>query len=97
MALIPIRYADFYDVPRVFALEHRGSLYVFNCPFDEAQDDYPDSYTIYQIAGAKLPEGALSWADLIRAGREVGTRRVSEVRFDPSRRNSIDESGLPAA
>ena len=36
-----IQYRDFYDVPRIFVADYQGRLYLFDCPFDEALDDYP--------------------------------------------------------
>ena len=31
---IPIRYRDFYDVPRAVVVEFRGKLYLFDSLFD---------------------------------------------------------------
>src|SRR5262245_12330950 len=98
MAFRPIRYRDFWDVPRLFAVEHRGSLYIFDCPFDEKLDEYRESYTIYRVLGATFAgTRSMAWAQLISSGQQVGKCAVSDVRFDPTRRKSIDDSVVPAA
>ncbi len=95
MALTPIRYADFHDVPRVFALEHAGSLYLFDCPFDERADEYPDRYAIYRIPAATLASTTgTSWSALISSGELVGHCNISEVRFDATRRAAVDDTVL---
>jgi hypothetical protein len=95
MGLTPIRYAEFHDVPRVFALEHDGSLYVFDCPFDERADDYPDTYTVYRVPAATLSSTTeTSWPELITAGRRVGHCNVSDVHFDTTRRAAVDDAVL---
>jgi hypothetical protein len=95
--MTPIRYAAFYDVPRVFALEHNGSMYLFDCPFDEQADDYPDKYDIYRIPAATFESMAgLSWQELLNAGKHVGHCKVSDVHFDATRRGAVDDAVLAA-
>jgi hypothetical protein len=33
--MLPIRYRDFYDIPRAFVIEHPGETLFFDCSFDE--------------------------------------------------------------
>ncbi len=95
MPFIPIRYAEFYDVRRVFVAEHDGSVYVFDCPFDEDADDYRPSYTVHRVRAATLANTvSMSWSALVALGEPVGQCKVSEVRFDPTRRAGIDPSVL---
>jgi len=90
---IPIRYAEFYDVPRVFAAEHDGSLYVFDCPFDEGADAYATSYAIHCVRAQTLANTvSMSWSELVALGEPVGECKVADVRFDPTRRAGIDPS-----
>ena len=43
MGRVPILdYGDFYDIPHQFLVMWRGRLILFDGPFDEALDDYPD-------------------------------------------------------
>lgn len=94
---VPISYREFWDVPRIFLAEEDGQLYLFDCPFDEATEDYPDEYRVYLMPHLTEPELAGSWAGLHRkAVREVGTVPISRVAFDPTRRKQIDAAVLDA-
>lgn len=90
-----IIYRDFYDVPRVF-LTRRGDRYLlFDCPFDEALDDYPTIYKVYLMAD--LPDERLggSWVDIHHeAERYLGEIPVDRVSFDPTRRRTVDLQGI---
>ena len=92
---LPIRYRDFHDVPRAFVVEHRGQLLFFDCPFDDALDDYPDHYSVIRLppAASTLVSQA-SWTGLASEGTVIGRIPVREVRFDPSRRAAIDAAVL---
>lgn len=46
---IPIRYREFYDIPRAFVIENAGELLLFDCPFDDVADSYGDSYTVIRL------------------------------------------------
>jgi hypothetical protein len=86
-----IRYRDFYDLPRLFLAEYEGRHYLFDCPFNEELDDYPDSYRVYQMPA--LPESELqgSWEHLPeRAINFLGLVPVAQVQFDPTRRARIN-------
>ncbi|MBI3437578.1 MAG: hypothetical protein HY054_02795 [Proteobacteria bacterium] len=37
---LPIRYRDFWDLPRAFSVDYDGKTYFFDCPFNESIDDY---------------------------------------------------------
>jgi hypothetical protein len=94
--MIPIRdYREFYDVPRVFLVDWAGKSLLFDCLFDEELDDYPDSYTVYQVAAISPWESERAWPspkDL--GGRRIGKIPVSRVHFDSTRRSSIDSAVL---
>ena len=86
----PIKYRDFWDVPRIFFAEHGGRLYLFDCPFDETGEDYPESYQVFQMPALTDIDYAGSWADLWRkAVRKLGEVPVAAIRFDPTRRKAI--------
>ena len=90
-AWLPIRYRDFYDVPRAFVVEHRGSIYLFDCPFDDNADEYPAHYRVYRLSEhfmSSLDKG--TWSDLAKEGTFVREIPVDSVRFDETRRASID-------
>ena len=86
-----IRYREFWDVPRIFFADHSGSLYLFDCQFDNNLDDYPESYQVFLMPALTDADFAGSWADLWqRAERKVGEVPISAVRFDPTKRAAID-------
>ena len=91
----PINYRDFWDYPRIFFVEDGGRLYLFDCQFDGATEDYPDDYQIFRMPPLTDADYAGSWAPLWeRATARLGTVQVSEVTFDPTRRQAIDASVL---
>ena len=89
---LPIRYRDFYDVPRAVVVEHEGRLYLFDCLFDYDLDDYEDDYTIYLI-----PEDlrdvidTMSWTDLGHRSEKVGVVATAFVEFDETKRKAISD------
>src|SRR3954451_1984847 len=88
---VPIRYREFWDVPRTFLAEHRGQLVLFDCAFDEDAEDFPDQYAVYLMPPLSEAELAGSWESLpCRAVRRLGHVSVGAVRFDASRRKEID-------
>src|SRR2546421_12677498 len=95
--MMPIKYMGFYDVPLIFITRYQGDTYLFDCPFDEEREDDSDSYRVYvlpPVADEDLPK---DWTTLhTRATAYLGEIPVSNVRFDPTRRNSVDISIVDA-
>jgi hypothetical protein len=90
-----IYYRDFWDVPRIFYFTDRGQTYLFDCPFDESVEDYPDEYRVYLMPDLTEADVAGSWAELPRKARAgVGRLPLSAVRFDPTNRQFVDASIL---
>lgn len=86
-----IRYRDFYDLPRIFIASYNGQQYLFDCPFDDELDDYPDSYRVYQLPALSAEELQGSWEHLPElAASFMGVIPVAEVQFDPTKRESIN-------
>ena len=95
MQWVPFRYRDFWDVPRMFLIQHENRHILFDCPWDEQEEDYNDKYQIYLMPA--LPEKDLegSWAGLPqRAILHLGAIPVPEVRFDSTRRQQVDSTIL---
>jgi hypothetical protein len=87
---LPIRYLGFWDVPRNFLVRYQRELYLFDCPFREELDDYPDSYAVYVLPDLSADEIDADWAALPgKAVRKVGDIPITDVRFDPTRRKAI--------
>lgn len=92
-----IRYRDFYDIPRIFIVAHDGMQYLFDCPFDDELDDFPDCYLVYQLPAILEDELEGSWERLPgRAERLLGTVPVAEVQFDPTNRERINTTVIEA-
>ena len=69
MPWTPIRYRDFFDIPRAFVVEYTGDLYFFDCPFDQRVDEYPDHYDVYRLeTSAALDLTTDSWQSLSAGG-----------------------------
>ncbi len=91
----PIRYRDFWDVPRIFLATYGGQCYLFDCPFDEDVEDFPEIYHVYTMPFMAEEELAGSWADLPdKALTRLGDVPIASVRFDPSKQKSIDPTIL---
>ena len=91
---IPFIYQDFYDVPRMIVVRHRGLMLLLESRFDTQADDYSDRYNVFVLSG--ISENGLqgSWEDLTsKATRFLGQVHVRDVEFDSTLRNEID-SGL---
>jgi hypothetical protein len=92
VALI-IAYRGFYDVPRYFVVLHEGALLLFANDFDDEADDYGADYTVFVLDGQADLSG--SWDRLPSvAVKKLGRVPVAEVRFDPSRRHSVEVSSF---
>jgi hypothetical protein len=88
---ISIRYREFWDVPRIFLVPYQGKWFLFDCPFDEATEDFPDFYRVYLIPEPSEEELAGSWDKLHeRATRCMGEVPIAQVHFDSGKRREID-------
>jgi hypothetical protein len=88
---VEIRYRDFYDFPRAFVVERSGDLLLFDCPFNDALDDYEAEFTVFQVKNefrAKVDE--LSWQELRRYATCVGVVPTEAVRFDETKRRAVN-------
>ena len=92
---LPIRYRDFYDIPRAFVVEHAGDLLFFDCPFSQALDDYGEEYTVYRITDELRDRiEVISWTDLGNQSERIGVVPTKAVVFDPTKRRAIDAEVL---
>ena len=92
---VPIQYRDFWDLPRIFIASYDRKLFLFDCPFDETAEDYPETYKVYILPGQREEELTGSWDKLhLRASHFLGEVPISKVEFDPTRRQGIQPSVL---
>jgi hypothetical protein len=88
---VAIKYRDFYDVPRIFLTSHEGVHFLFDCKFDDALDEYPNSYKVYLMPPLSDSDLSGSWDGLPKlAIRYVGEVPLSDVKFDRTLRSEID-------
>ena len=89
-----IHYRDYWDRPRVFVVPRSAHWILFDCPFSDELDDYPDRYSVGLIEPAPelLAEGA-DWSGVEqRVVRALGQIPVLEVVF--TERDAIDAAVL---
>ncbi len=92
---LPIRYRDFWDVPRIFLASLADQTFLFDCCFDAETEDYPGTYKVYLVPRFTDEELSGSWDKLHeRASRFLGEVPVNRVQFDPTRRQAIDSGVL---
>jgi hypothetical protein len=89
---LPILYRGYWDVPRIVLVRRGGQVFLFNCPFSEELDDYPDDYEVFLLPPDTHEENLPADWTLLRnlAVRRLGTIPVDRVTFDPTRRKFID-------
>jgi hypothetical protein len=81
-----IRYREFWDVPRIFLLSFQERLFLFDCPFDEELEDYPNQYKVYLLPNLSEEELDGSWEKLSdRALRHLGDVPIVNIQFDPNK------------
>lgn len=86
-----ISYREFYDVPRVFIIHHRGLNLLFDSKFDESRDDYLPDYEVYVLPANFDEQREASWQDLPSiATKHVGRIPVGAIVFDTTKRAEID-------
>jgi hypothetical protein len=96
--MVPFRYVEFYDVPRLIALRYRGKLLLLQSAFSDTLDEYPNVYSVYELPESTEPLlTAGSWSFLERTAlASIGEITVSSVKFDATKRKTMDPSILDA-
>jgi hypothetical protein len=94
--MVPFRYAEFYDVPRLIVLRHKGKLLLLQSAFNDTLEEYPNVYSVYELPESTeamlTPE---SWRFLEQTVLTlIGEIPVSAVRFDSTKRKTLDPSIL---
>lgn len=93
---LPIRYRDFYDVPRMFVLAQSGQVYLFESPFEEQRDEYANDYTVYRLPvdAERWIDDLVDWSELGERGTRLGTVPVQQVEFDETNRKLVNSTVL---
>lgn len=92
---LPIKYRDYYDIPRAVVVEYEGNIYLFDCPFDSEIDEYGGDYHIYRLSSSfRHNLDDLDWSKLSEEGEQIGRVPVEMVEFDSTKRKYIDSEVL---
>lgn len=71
-------------------IENQGEVLLFDCPFDDEADEYPDHYRVVRLDPSELASlDQASWKELAARGSVVGQVSTDRVRFDPTRRAAV--------
>jgi len=99
--MVPFRYVEFYDVPRLITLRYRGKLLLLQSAFSDTLDEYPNVYSVYELPESTEPLlaglAAGSWRFLEQTVlASIGEISISAVKFDSTKRKTMDLSILDA-
>jgi hypothetical protein len=95
--MVPFQYGDFFDVPRLIILRYQGKLLLLQSAFDDTLDEYPKVYSVYELPESVEPLLAGSWLFLEQVkSTPLGEIPVSAVKFDSTKRKTLDPSILEA-
>ena len=96
--MVPFRYVEFYDVPRLIALRYRSKLLLLRSVFSDMLDEYPDLCSVYELPESTEPLLATgSWKFLEQTAMDsIGEIPVSAVKFDSMKRKAMDPSIVDA-
>jgi hypothetical protein len=90
-----IKYFSFWDVPRTFAFERGGNVYVLTSEFDDDLDEYPDDYEVFVVSDIGNLSEVSDWKSIEPLPKApIGRVPVASVQFDESRRKYVDGSFL---
>lgn len=90
---LPIKYRDFFDVPRTWWVAWGNTTLLFSCIFDHALDEYPAEYVVRELEVP--PDETSSWAGIeSHARRVIGTIPVDSVVFDETRRREVSAESI---
>jgi|SRR5215469_18965641 hypothetical protein len=94
--MVPFRYVEFYDVPRLIALRYKGKLLLLQSAFNDTLDGYPNVYSVYELPDStEALLAARSWNFLEHMTlSSIGEIPVSSVKFDSTKRKTLDPSIL---
>jgi hypothetical protein len=87
-----ILYSGFWDVPLAFVTWHKGRQFLFlRGEFDEAIDDYPNTYKVYALPSIPDEDALKSWKRIEILGKGfLGEIPIKEIEFGHMNRFWID-------
>jgi hypothetical protein len=93
--MVPFRYRDFWDIPRLIIVRYCDKVFPLGSYFDKELDDYHEEYTIEILPLWAEQRIESSWDFLEEIERRaVGTVAVKEVVFDETKRQFLNPGFL---
>jgi len=95
--MVPFKYVDFYDVPRLIMFRYRNHLFLLASHFDEEKDDYEENYSIELLPSwveQKIAESSWKVLEDDIGARLLGKIPVKDVVFDHTKRRALDPAFL---
>jgi hypothetical protein len=87
---IHAEYRDFDDIPRMMVCTNAQGTYLFQSRFDEAKDEYADTYEVYRIRPLSDSDACASWFGLeTRALERLPDIPVGDFPFDVATRRFL--------
>ena len=75
-------------------LNYRGHIFMLGSYFDEKEDDYQDSYSIYLLPPSTKVEVSKSLYEGDFDGKLIGSVPVRDVVFDDTKRSTVNPKFL---
>ena len=93
--MIPFKYREFYDIPRMIFFTHGDKSYLFNSEFNVEKDEYLKQYTVYLMPTLNDDELSWSWELLIDSAiSKIGNINTDDVIFDETKRKTLNSDIL---
>lgn len=92
--MVPFKYGNFYDVPRLIVLKYKGHAIMLGSYFNENKDEYEDSYSIYLLPSSIKEEISKSLYEGNVNAKLIGNVPIKSVVFDTTKRNALNPEFL---
>lgn len=97
MTMVPFKYVDFYDVPRLIMFRYQDRLFLLASYFDANTDNHDDSYAISILppwVEQKIAESSWQVLEDDIGAKPLGEIAVKDVVFDKTKRHALDPTFL---
>jgi hypothetical protein len=95
--MVPFKYVDFYDVPRLILFQYREHLFLLSSYFDKDKDDHDDDYSIEVLPSSvaqRIEKESWKVLEDLEGRRPLGEIPVKDVIFDQTKRRTLDPGFL---
>lgn len=95
-SMIPFEYSGFHDVPLGLFVRDRGTTLLLLRTFNDESDDYSDAYSVYRMPNdIEIERVEVGWEVVAKSrGKLLGTLPVHAVKFDTTKRRSLEASAI---